>query len=148
MIELRKILLVEDNLPDIELTLEALSDRNLANRVVVVNDGVEAMEYLLCEGEFANRKPENPAVILLDIKMPRMDGIEVLEAIKTNPKLKSIPVVMLTSSREEPDLKKCYELGVNAYVVKPVNFKDFFEAAKNIGIFWAVINELPSEGVQ
>jgi CheY-like chemotaxis protein len=148
MMELKKILLVEDNLPDIELTLEALSERNLANRVVVVNDGVQAMEYLLCEGEYKNRKPENPAVILLDIKMPRMDGIEVLQAIKTNPKLKTIPVVMLTSSREEPDLKKCYELGVNAYVVKPVNFKDFFEAAKNIGIFWAVINELPSEGGQ
>lgn len=145
MIELKKILLVEDNLPDIELTLEALSERNLANRVVVVNDGVEAMEYLLCEGEYNNRKPENPSVILLDIKMPRMDGIEVLQAIKTDTKLKTIPVVMLTSSREEPDLKKCYELGVNAYVVKPVNFKDFFEAAKNIGIFWAVINELPVE---
>lgn len=146
MIELKKILLVEDNLSDIELTLEALSEQNLANRVVVVNDGVEALEYLLCEGAFQNRKPENPAVILLDIKMPRMDGIEVLKAIKTNPRLKSIPVVMLTSSREEPDLKKCYELGVNAYVVKPVNFKDFFEAAKNIGIFWAVINEIPQEG--
>jgi CheY-like chemotaxis protein len=148
MIELKKILLVEDNLPDIELTLEALSERNLANRVVVVNDGVEAMEYLLCEGEYKNRKPENPAVILLDIKMPRMDGLEVLQAVKTDPKLKTIPVVMLTSSREEPDLKQCYELGVNAYVVKPVNFKDFFEAAKNIGIFWAVINELPKEGGQ
>jgi CheY-like chemotaxis protein len=146
MIELKKILLVEDNLPDIELTLEALSERNLANRVFVVNDGVEAMEYLLCEGRFQNRKPENPAVILLDIKMPRMDGIEVLQKIKTNPNLKSIPVVMLTSSREEPDLKRCYELGVNAYVVKPVDFKDFFEAARNIGIFWAVINELPPEG--
>jgi CheY-like chemotaxis protein len=145
MIELKKILLVEDNLPDIELTLEALSEHSLANRVVVVRDGVEAMDYLLCEGEFTSRKPENPAVILLDIKMPRMDGIEVLQAVKTDLKLKSIPVVMLTSSREEPDLKKCYELGVNAYVVKPVNFKDFFEAAKNIGIFWAVINELPPQ---
>jgi len=146
MLELKKILLVEDNLPDIELTLEALSERNLANRVVVVRDGVGAMNYLLCEGEFANREPENPAVILLDIKMPRMDGIEVLQAVKTDSKLKSIPVVMLTSSREEPDLKRCYELGVNAYVVKPVNFKDFFEAAKNIGVFWALINELPAEG--
>jgi CheY-like chemotaxis protein len=146
MIELRKIVLVEDNLHDIELTLEALSERNLANRVVVVNDGVEAMDYLLCEGSFQNRKPENPAVILLDIKMPRMDGIEVLQKIKNHPALKSIPVVMLTSSREEPDLMRCYELGVNAYVVKPVNFKDFFEAARNIGIFWAVINELPPEG--
>ncbi len=145
MIELRKILLVEDNLPDIELTLEALAESNLANRVVVVHDGVEAMEYLLCEGAFATRKPENPAVILLDIKMPRMDGIEVLQAVKTDPKLKTIPVVMLTSSREEPDLKRCYDLGVNAYVVKPVNFKDFFAAAQQLGVFWAVINELPNE---
>jgi CheY-like chemotaxis protein len=146
MIELKKILLVEDNLPDIELTLEALDESNLANRVVVAHDGVEAMEYLLCEGEFANRRPENPAVILLDIKMPRMDGIEVLQAIKTDPKLKSIPVVMLTSSREEPDLKKCYELGANAYVVKPVNFRDFISAAQQLGVFWALINELPPEG--
>jgi CheY-like chemotaxis protein len=147
MIELRKILLVEDNQPDIELTLEALTDSNLANRVIVVNDGVEAMEYLKCEGIFANRKPENPAVILLDIKMPRMDGIEVLQAVKADPKLKTIPVVMLTSSREEPDLKRCYDLGVNAYVVKPVNFKDFFTAAQQLGVFWAVINELPQEEI-
>lgn len=145
MIELRKILLVEDNLPDIELTLEALAEQNLANRVIVVHDGVEAVEYLRHEGEFANRKPENPAVILLDIKMPRMDGIEVLQVVKSDPMLKSIPVVMLTSSREEPDLKKCYDLGVNAYVVKPVNFKDFFTAAQQLGVFWAVINELPHE---
>lgn len=145
MIELKKILLVEDNLPDIELTLEALTESNLANRVVVVHDGVEAMEYLLCEGEFSNRKPENPAVILLDIKMPRMDGIEVLQAVKANSKLKSVPVVMLTSSREEPDLRKCYDLGVNAYVVKPVNFRDFFDAAQRLGVFWAVINERPNE---
>jgi CheY-like chemotaxis protein len=145
MIELKKILLVEDNLPDIELTLEALTESNLANRVVVAHDGVEAMEYLLCEGEFLNRKPENPAVILLDIKMPRMDGIEVLQAVKSNSKLKSVPVVMLTSSREEPDLRKCYDLGVNAYVVKPVNFRDFFDAAQQLGVFWAVINERPNE---
>jgi len=145
MIELKKILLVEDNLPDIELTLEALTESNLANRVVVAHDGVEAMEYLLCEGEFSDRKPENPAVILLDIKMPRMDGIEVLQAVKSNSKLKSVPVVMLTSSREEPDLRKCYDLGVNAYVVKPVNFRDFFDAAQQLGVFWAVINERPKE---
>ena len=143
MIELRKILLVEDNPNDIELTLEALAEQNLANRVIVLNDGVEAMEYLLYKGNFKNRDKENPAVILLDIKMPRMDGIEVLQFIKNNPDLKTIPVVMLTSSREEPDLKMCYELGVNAYVVKPVNFKDFFEAVKDLGVFWAVLNELP-----
>lgn len=144
MIELKKILLVEDNPNDIELTLEALEEHNLANRVVVLNDGVQAMEYLHYQGTYSNRENETPAVILLDIKMPRMDGIEVLQAIKSSPELKKIPVVMLTSSREEPDLKKCYELGVNAYVVKPVNFKDFFEAVKQLGIFWAVINELPN----
>lgn len=144
MIALKKILLVEDNPNDIELTLEALAEHNLANRVVVLNDGIQAMEYLNYEGPFENREKENPAVILLDIKMPRMDGIEVLQAIKSNPELKRIPVVMLTSSREEPDLIKCYELGVNAYVVKPVNFKDFFAAVKQLGIFWAVLNELPN----
>jgi CheY-like chemotaxis protein len=146
MIALKKILLVEDNPNDIELTLEALAEQNLANRVLVFNDGVEVTEYLKYEGQHADREKENPAVILLDIKMPRMDGIEVLQEIKSNPELKTIPVVMLTSSREEPDLKKCYELGVNAYVVKPVNFKDFFEAVKNLGIFWAVLNELPNNG--
>ena len=148
MINLRKILLVEDNPNDLELTLEALNEQNLANRVIPLNDGVEAMEYLLYKGKFENREKENPAVILLDIKMPRMDGIEVLQAIKTNPELKTIPVVMLTSSREEPDLKKCYDLGVNAYVVKPVNFKDFFNAIKGLGVFWALINELPTNGGQ
>ena len=145
MINLRTILLAEDNPKDVELTLEALSEHNLANHVVVVKDGVEAMEYLRYEGNFKQRKHENPAVLLLDIKMPRMDGIEVLKAVRSDDKLKTIPVVILTSSREEPDLKKCYELGVNAYVVKPVNFKDFIEAVKQIGIFWALINELPPE---
>ena len=146
MKEFKKILLVEDNPEDIELTTEALAEINLANRVVAVNDGVKAMEYLKCEGKYKNREPENPAIILMDIKMPRMDGIEVLEAIRNDPALKSLPVVMLTSSREEPDLKKCYDLGVNAYVVKPVNIKDFFEAVKQLGIFWAIINELPPMG--
>ncbi len=143
-----KILLVEDNPQDVELTLEALSEQKLANRVLVLNDGVEAMDYLIYREKYKNRERENPAVILLDIKMPRMDGIEVLQAIKTNPDLRQIPVVMLTSSREEPDLKRCYDLGVNAYMVKPVNFKDFFEAIKNLGIFWAVLNELPQNGGQ
>lgn len=143
MIELKTILLVEDNPKDVELTIEALTEHNLANRVVAVRDGVEALEYLNYEGEFKNRKKSNPGVILLDIKMPRMDGIEVLAVIRENDKLNTIPVVMLTSSREEPDLKKCYELGVNAYVVKPVNFKDFLDAVKHIGVFWALINELP-----
>lgn len=143
MIELRTILLAEDNPKDVELTIEALSEHNLANNVVTVKDGVEAMEYLKCEGQFKDRKYGNPAVILLDIKMPRMNGIELLEAVRKDEKLKTIPVVMLTSSREEPDLKKCYELGVNAYVVKPVNFKDFLDAVKQIGVFWALLNELP-----
>lgn len=144
MINLRKILLVEDNPNDIELTIEALSECNLANRMVVLNDGVQAMEYLQYKGEYKNREVENPAVILLDIKMPRMDGIEVLQEVKNDPQLKIIPVVMLTSSREEPDLKKCYELGVNAYIVKPVNIKDFFESVKNVGVFWALLNEVPN----
>ena len=145
MVELKTILLVEDSPNDIELTLEALSENGLVNRVVTVNDGVEAMDYLLCQGNFINRSPVNPAVILLDIKMPRMDGIEVLNAIRNNDKLKKIPVVILTSSREEPDLIKCYELGVNAYVVKPVDFNSFIEAVRQVGVFWALINELPPQ---
>jgi len=140
---LKKILLVEDNPKDVELTLEALSEHNLANQVVTVNDGAEALEYLRYEGKFAKRKQENPAVMLLDIKMPRMDGIEVLKVIRNDDKLKLLPVVMLTSSREEPDLKKCYDIGVNAYVVKPVNFIDFISAIKQIGVLWALLNELP-----
>jgi CheY-like chemotaxis protein len=147
MTSLRTILLAEDNPKDVELTLEALSEHNLANQVVVVKDGVEVLEYLRYEGNYKLCKQGNPAVILLDIKMPRMDGIEVLKVIRSDDKFKTIPVVMLTSSREEPDLKKCYEIGVNAYVVKPVNFKDFFEVVKQIGVFWALLNELPSEKV-
>jgi CheY-like chemotaxis protein len=145
MMELKKILLVEDNSEDAELTLIALGEHNLANRMVILHDGVEAIDYLFYKGKFSDRKPETPAVILMDIKMPRMDGIEVLRKIKSSPELKTIPVVMLTSSREEPDLKTCYELGVNAYVVKPVNFKEFFEAVKLLGIFWAMINEIPPD---
>lgn len=143
MNELKTILLAEDNPQDVELTIEALTEHHIANDVIVVKDGVEAMEYLNCEGQFKDRKKGNPAVLLLDIKMPRMDGIEVLKAIRRNEKLKTLPVVMLTSSREEPDLLKCYELGVNAYVVKPVDFKDFLDAVKHIGIFWAILNEQP-----
>ena len=147
MIELRKILLAEDNPYDIELTLEALAENNLANRVDVVKDGVEALEYLRCEGAYAAREKVNPAVILLDIKMPRMDGLEVLAQIRGDKKLKNIPVVILTSSLEEKDLFKGYELGTNAYVVKPVNFMEFLESIKLIGGFWALINELPPERV-
>jgi CheY-like chemotaxis protein len=143
MIELKTILLAEDNPNDVELTIEALTEHNLANSVVVVNDGVEVMEYLRYEGKYKQRKKGMPAVLLLDIKMPRMDGIEVLQSIRSDDHFKMLPVVMLTSSREEPDLKKCYALGVNAYVVKPVNFKDFIDAVKHIGVFWALLNEHP-----
>lgn len=143
MIELKTILLVEDNPQDVELTLEALSEHNLANNVITVYDGVEALEYLNYEGQYKDRKKGKPAVMLLDIKMPRMDGIEVLENIRADERYKTLPVVMLTSSREEPDLKRCYELGVNAYVVKPVNFTDFLDAVKQIGLFWAMLNEQP-----
>jgi CheY-like chemotaxis protein len=143
MVEIRTILLAEDNPKDVELTLEALGDHNLANNVIVMRDGVETMDYLHCEGKYKQRKPGNPAVLLLDIKMPRMDGIEVLKAIRSDKKLHTLPVVMLTSSREEQDVIKSYELGVNAYVVKPVNFKEFIEAVKQLGVFWAVINEVP-----
>jgi CheY-like chemotaxis protein len=143
MIELKTILLAEDNPNDVELTIEALTEHNLANSVVVVNDGVEALEYLRYEGSYKQRNKGMPAVLLLDIKMPRLDGFEVLQSIRSDVQLKMLPVVMLTSSREEPDLKKCYALGVNAYVVKPVNFKDFLDAVKHIGVFWALLNEHP-----
>lgn len=141
----KKILLAEDNPNDIELTLEALIDVNLANRVVVTKDGVETLEYLRCEGAYQGRSDGNPAVILLDIKMPRKDGLEVLAEIRADTKLKMIPVVLLTSSREEQDLMKGYHLGANAYVVKPVDFINFTESIKQIGAFWVLINEVPPE---
>ena len=144
--EIRTILYAEDNPRDVELTLEALGDHNLANNVIVVRDGVETMEYLQLKGKYKDRRHGNPVVLLLDIKMPRMDGIEVLRAIRSDNLLKMLPVVMLTSSREEQDLIKSYELGVNAYVVKPVDFKEFIEAVKQLGVFWAVINEAPPLG--
>jgi CheY-like chemotaxis protein len=146
-IELRTILLAEDNPKDVELTLEALKDHNLANRVTAAKDGVEVMEYLRREGKYKSRNAGNPAVLLLDIKMPRMDGIEVLRTIRSDPALKMLPIVMLTSSREEQDLIKSYELGVNAYIVKPVDFKEFMKAIKLVGVFWAIINEVPPVGV-
>jgi CheY-like chemotaxis protein len=145
MAKIRTILLAEDNPKDVELTLEAMADNNLANQVVVVKDGVEVLEYLRSEGAYKLRKAGNPAVILLDIKMPRMDGIEVLRIIRSDTALKKIPVVILTSSSEEQDLITTYELGVNAYIVKPVDFKQFIDAVKQIGSFWAVLNELPPE---
>ena len=146
MINNRNILLVEDNSMDVELTMEAMAENNLDKRMVVVRDGVQAMEYLLCAGQYSNRKPGNPAVILLDIKMPRMDGLQVLRNIRGTRALKRIPVVMLTTSREEQDLISTYDLGVNAYVVKPVDYKQFKEAVRQIGSVWAILNELPPEG--
>ncbi len=141
--KIKTILLAEDNQNDIELTILALSEYNLANNIEVAHDGVEVLEYLRCEGKFKGRKSGSPAVILLDLKMPRMDGLEVLKVIKADPVFKLIPVVMVTSSREETDLVLSYELGVNAYVVKPVDFKQFIEAIKQLGAFWAILNELP-----
>lgn len=139
----KPILLVEDNPRDLELTLVALNKSHLANEVVVARDGVEALEYLRCEGPHANRPKGNPAVVLLDLKLPKVDGMQVLEAIKSDDDLKAMPVVVLTSSREERDLLKSYKLGVNAYVVKPVDFSEFIEAVRDLGIFWAVLNEPP-----
>jgi CheY-like chemotaxis protein len=143
MEQLKRILLVEDDEYDVELTLESLNLYNLANEVVVARDGEEALDYLYRRGTFANVPKGNPAVILLDIKMPKVSGLEVLRTIRGDETLKMIPVVMLTSSREEPDLKECYNLGVNAYVVKPVDVHQFMEAIKELGVFWAVINEPP-----
>ncbi|HZK96784.1 MAG TPA: response regulator [Prolixibacteraceae bacterium] len=145
MDDLRPILLAEDNPKDVELTLEALSEYNLANKVVVVRDGVEALEFLRYEGQFKLRNQGNPAVLLLDIKMPRMGGIELLQVIRNDPALKYLPIVMLTSSREESDLVTSYELGANAFVVKPIDFEHFMDVIKQIGVFWALINELPPE---
>jgi CheY-like chemotaxis protein len=143
--KLKTILLAEDNQNDVDLTLLALSEYNLVNNIEVVNDGVEVLEYLRSHGRFKGRKPGSPAVILLDLKMPRMDGIQVLNEIKNDPVLKIIPVVMLTSSKEESDLIQSYKLGVNAYVVKPVDFNQFVDAVKQLGAFWAVLNEQPSK---
>jgi len=143
--KLRTILYVEDNPLDVELTIEALKENKIANPIVLVGDGVEALEYLSCEGIYTGRKPVNPGFILLDLKMPRMDGLEFLSIVKKDIRFKRIPIVMLTSSREEKDLIKGYDLGVNAYVVKPVDFDTFADIVKQIGIFWAIINELPSE---
>lgn len=140
---LKRILLVEDSAQDVELTLAALGEHNLANEVVVVRDGAEALDYLLRRETHANRSNGQPVVVLLDLKMPKVDGLEVLREMKSNPDLKHIPVVMMTSSREEQDLVRSYALGVNAYVVKPVDFQQFVESIKQLGFFWAVINEPP-----
>ena len=140
---LKPILLVEDNPHDLELTLIALSKSQLANEVVVVRDGAEALDYLHRRGEFAARQQGSPAVILLDLKLPKVDGLEVLKEIRQSEGLRPIPVVMLTSSKEEQDVVRSYQLGVNAYVVKPVDFNEFVRAISDLGIFWAVLNEPP-----
>jgi CheY-like chemotaxis protein len=141
--ELQRILLAEDNSNDVELTLAALKANRLANEVIVVRDGAEALDYLYERNGFAGRAGGPPALLLLDLKMPKVDGLEVLREVKSDPALKTIPVVVLTSSREESDLIKSYDLGVNAYVVKPVDFHEFVDAVKLIGGFWAVLNEMP-----
>jgi CheY-like chemotaxis protein len=140
---LKPILLVEDNPKDLELTLMALEKSKLANEVITARDGVEALDYLLRRGPYADRGAGNPAVVLLDLKLPRVDGLQVLETVRGDPALRAVPVVMLTASREERDLARSYDLGVNAYVVKPVAFKEFIEAIQDLGVFWAVLNEPP-----
>lgn len=147
MERLGRILMVEDDSNDVELTLTALEDYNLANEVVVARDGEEALDYLYCRGKFTTRSSDNPAVILLDLKLPKIDGLEVLKQIKSDENLKFIPVVVLTSSKEEKDLVTSYKLGVNAYVVKPVDFHQFVNAIKELGAFWAVINVPPPASV-
>ena len=140
---LKPILLVEDDARDLELTLVALERSELANEVVVVRDGAQALDYLKREGEFSDRAAGNPAVVLLDLKLPKIDGLEVLKSVRETAELRSLPIVMLTSSHEEGDVVKSYELGVNAYVVKPVEFKAFVSAIADLGVFWAVLNEPP-----
>ena len=143
MADLKPILLVEDSPKDLELTLAALAKSQLANEVVVARDGAEALDYLYGRGAFKGRSNGNPAVVLLDLKLPKVDGLEVLEKLKGDPALRNTPVVMLTSSREERDVVRSYELGVNAFVVKPVGFQEFFEAIQDLGVFWAILNEPP-----
>ena len=147
MAEPSKILLVEDDPHDVELTLSALSENHLTNEIVVVRDGAEALDYLYRRGFYQSREAGNPEVILLDLKLPKVDGLDVLKRIKADPDLKTVPVVMLTSSREEKDLVESYNSGSNAYVVKPVGFGDFLEAVRQVGLFWTVINQPPPGSV-
>jgi DNA-binding response OmpR family regulator len=145
---LGRILMVEDDPKDVELTLTALEDYNLTNEVVVIHDGEEALNYLYRRGNYRARDNANPAVLLLDLKLPKVDGLEVLQQIKSDETLKMIPVVVLTSSREERDMVASYKLGVNAYVVKPVDFHEFVNAIKELGMFWAIINEPPPGSIR
>ncbi len=146
--EIKTILLAEDNPNDVELTLEALSFHNLANEVEVVTDGEEALDYLYRKGKYNNRQTGNPAVVFLDIKMPKIDGLQVLNKIKSDENLRTIPVVIITSSNEEKDLVNSYNLGVNAYIRKPIDFERFVESVRQIGYFWAVLNEPPAGSVK
>jgi CheY-like chemotaxis protein len=148
MTEIKRILLAEDNENDVELTLSALAQHRLANEVIVARDGAEALDYMCRRGRFEDRPGGNPAVVLLDLKMPKVDGLEVLRSMRGDKGLRSIPVVVLTSSREERDIVESYQLGVNAYVVKPVAFQEFVDAVKNLGLFWAVLNEPPPGSVR
>ena len=143
MSKLGRILLVEDDPRDVELTMTALQEYNLSNEVVVARDGEEALDFLYSRGQFAERNSERPAVVLLDLKLPKVNGLEVLQQVRSDPRLKLLPVVVLTSSHEERDLVSSYELGVNAYVVKPVDFHEFVNAVRELGVFWALINEPP-----
>jgi CheY-like chemotaxis protein len=148
MNKLGRILMVEDDPRDVELTLTALEEYNLANEVVVTRDGKEALDYLYSRGQFASRPNDNPAVILLDLKLPKVNGLEVLQQIRSDDRLKMIPVVVLTSSHEGKDMMTSYKLGVNAYVVKPVDFHEFVNAVKELGMFWAIINQPPPGSVK
>ena len=148
MDKLGRILMVEDDNKDVELTLTALEEYDLANEVVVVRDGEQALDYLCSRGEYKGRAADNPAVMLLDMKLPKVDGLEVLKQVKSDDKLRMIPVVVLTSSKEEKDMVASYQLGVNAYVVKPVDFHEFVNAIRELGVFWAVINEPPPGSVK
>jgi CheY-like chemotaxis protein len=148
IVSIKNILLAEDDPQDVELTLAALEEFHLANKVEVVGDGAEALDYLYHRGKFKNRAPDNPILVLLDLKMPKVGGLEVLKLIKSDAALKMIPVVVLSSSRETPDVVGCYQYGVNAYVVKPVDFTKFMKAVKQLGIFWAAINEPPPNGLK
>ncbi len=145
---LGRILLVEDDRKDVELTLTALDEYNLANEVVVTVDGEQALDYLHCRGSYMRRARDNPAVLLLDLKLPKVDGLEVLKQVKGDERLRMIPVVVLTSSHEEKDMLASYKLGVNAYVVKPVDFHEFVNAIKELGVFWALINEPPPGSIR
>lgn len=148
MDKLGRILMVEDDDNDVDMTLAALEEYNLANEVALTRDGEEALDYLYCRGKYQSRSNENPAVLLLDLKLPKVDGLEVLRQVKTDDKLQMIPVVVLTSSHEEKDMVASYKLGVNAYVVKPVDFHEFVNAIKELGVFWAVINVAPPGSVR